>query len=940
MELSIRKDSNMVNKYTLTILILTVLTNVETKPIFSKRITEPYVEPKYESNKKVINYDCTQPTKYEKYSLTYVEDCDTESMKIETQAVEYALISLTYIENIPTAICEAEAIHYRYWCSPGGVFSNEAGVIDERTSRFMPQNVEISISDCRSAWLEILEEKYGILKLKFRKQNWEFQIDKANTWILGKNIQGNPKDDHKNCKSGNGHYVYVNEFKMKLSSGQLTHDIEKRRLLYESKTLPCTIDEEGCAPTSAKFATFVWRGLDHVSEDMNCIPTIVNNRNKSATIKESTDIGKMHKWKNQYFIVTDEKIRQDVQKMFEDHPFTKYEAPFEDRPTKEEIERKHRIIETDSVGGFRYLPNRKWKYEGHLPNIKFKLENEVNDVCGTKIPKFEGTHTFKTNLPDIYVMIFAGGFNLKTGRTKNLDYDTLERIVNRERYFKQYGEHDFYPEMRQDLNTKFHTNTNEKVQSKVLNKLQDLGKRKSYDKWTTSELNSGININAHTDGKIDYVAYKQHLILSEEDNNLFNDICELSKTLKYEILNQATINPKNAGFLLTGNRSAFASIHGSIVWLYYCTTEENNLYIKDKCYTKIPIAVEGELMFVDPQTRKRTKHANEMDCENELFTYFQLDPEDKDSWFRLTPNLVAVADIPLVFSPENQNSKGTFLEHSATDSGLYTPEITKKFWERILTNEIDEELAERSKTAILLNTYVNNGNQIDRRFYGKFTNQGVPVDIHSAFDKIKSEFVSSYIYTFGIVAYYLQLAGGYFGAFMLITWVYKIIIATLGALELKKGFGNGLSLMKCVIISFTNLFFSAAIRELERKTNEKERIMVVNNINDIPLPPYGKNTSNRNDSDDEHGNNTKILPPTMLTEIQTTKRLEEVTPTSIHQPVLHLGNFQEVSHESEENNDYVQAQNIQRNINEITIYEDDPIPIPSPYTEVNRMIGK
>ena len=74
--------------------------------------------------------------------------------------------------------------------------------------------------------------------------------------------------------------------------------------------------------------------------------------------------------------------------------------------------------------------------------------------------------------------------------------------------------------------------------------------------------------------------------------------------------------PQLAGFLLTGNRSNFLCVKGSISCLYDCPQILSPLYEADKCFDCIPMYYQDTVMHIDAITRQTFIYATPISCDN------------------------------------------------------------------------------------------------------------------------------------------------------------------------------------------------------------------------------------------------------------------------------------------------------------------------------------
>ena len=144
-------------------------------------------------------------------------------------------------------------------------------------------------------------------------------------------------------------------------------------------------------------------------------------------------------------------------------------------------------------------------------------------------------------------------------------------------------------------------------------------------------------------------------------------------------------NPRLAGYMLKGNRSTFLETVGSVAWLYHCPKVHSPLHTMNQCYDKIPILHSGQIQFVDPITRQTYPHATTQNCSDRIKNLFQIDMDQEDSWYSLTPGIVQ-QDKPAIFGPQDNNPVSSHTFIGSQDAGMYTRNELEGFWDSILIN--------------------------------------------------------------------------------------------------------------------------------------------------------------------------------------------------------------------------------------------------------------
>ena len=158
--------------------------------------------------------------------------------------------------------------------------------------------------------------------------------------------------------------------------------------------------------------------------------------------------------------------------------------------------------------------------------------------------------------------------------------------------------------------------------------------------------------------------------------------CEQERTQTLTNLELALGNSCLAAYMLTGNRSMFQETDGSVAWLYHCPKVHSNLHTMNQCYDRIPILYKGQMQFVDPITRQTYPHAKTQNCSDRIMNQFQLDIDQKDSWYTLTPGIVH-QDKPTIFGPQDISPVASHTFTGSQDAGMYTQNEPKRFWDSI-----------------------------------------------------------------------------------------------------------------------------------------------------------------------------------------------------------------------------------------------------------------
>ena len=139
--------------------------------------------------------------------------------------------------------------------------------------------------------------------------------------------------------------------------------------------------------------------------------------------------------------------------------------------------------------------------------------------------------------------------------------------------------------------------------------------------------------------------------MTVQKRNTLQTKSELEQNQLLTILAMSVQNPQLAGFLLTGNRSNFSYVEGSMAWLYDCPYFLSPLYKADRGFDRIPIHFKVTLMYVDPITRQTYDNATPITCDNNPRNIIELDPDSDDQDFYILGPEPIKRNPPLMFTP-------------------------------------------------------------------------------------------------------------------------------------------------------------------------------------------------------------------------------------------------------------------------------------------------
>ena len=113
-------------------------------------------------------------------------------------------------------------------------------------------------------------------------------------------------------------------------------------------------------------------------------------------------------------------------------------------------------------------------------------------------------------------------------------------------------------------------------------------------------------------------------------------------------------NTRLAGYMLTGNRSRFLETDGSVAWFYDCLKIHLSLNTMNQCYERILYPYRRKIQIIDPTTRQSYPHATVQICSDRIKNLFQIDTDQKNFWYSLTPG-IAQQDKTAIFGSRGNN---------------------------------------------------------------------------------------------------------------------------------------------------------------------------------------------------------------------------------------------------------------------------------------------
>ena len=247
-----------------------------------------------------------------------------------------------------------------------------------------------------------------------------------------------------------------------------------------------------------------------------------------------------------------------------------------------------------------------------------KSQNNPQKHCG------KPTDIYPANYDSLYVAIISGGFDLRSGRNLGKERNGVTQLLQ------------FIPPK----------------ENNGFAQLYAYDPKHTSHKTSDEDMYLNMDYEMHMGTKLVYLFFQSSRLLQASEIQLLKNQCEQERTQILTILMLSLENPRPRGYMLTGNRSMFLETDCSLAWFYHCPLFHSPLHTMNRCYDCIPILYEGQIQFVDPITRHTHPAASIQNCTDRIKNLFQLDIDQEDSWYTLTPGIVH-QDRPAVFGPED-----------------------------------------------------------------------------------------------------------------------------------------------------------------------------------------------------------------------------------------------------------------------------------------------
>ena len=250
----------------------------------------------------------------------------------------------------------------------------------------------------------------------------------------------------------------------------------------------------------------------------------------------------------------------------------------------------------------------------------------------------------------------------------------------------------------------------------------------------------------------------------------------------------------------------FLETDGSLACLYHCPLVHSALHTMNQCYNQIPILYEGHIHFVDPITRQTYPAANTQKRRNRIKNHFQLDVDQKDSWYTLTPGIVHQGR-PAVFGPDDVSPVVVHSFPGSQDAGMYTKSELSIFWDSILISAVSRNAVKKFSQKLIV---VSNNNENPDNFPYHAPRTDFYVDNMISPGYFEDRFMD----TFGPIACVLEHCGISFSLFLFFKIVIDVVVMVMRHLEITKMIGASLGFSKTLLSASCNIFLMSNLTSM------------------------------------------------------------------------------------------------------------------------------
>ena len=375
-------------------------------------------------------------------------------------------------------------------------------------------------------------------------------------------------------------YIQKVKFLINTITSEITHP-------EHGHILPCDIEEDGCDALGPNAEAFTWNS----HEICSLTPTV-------------TLMTQHTKWKQRYFLLHESRsasINKTTNEGKEHVPNFQIETLAQPEhkctgPPKHIEENIRQVHATNHLSLFVEFHHGGWNMQ------RGEITNE---------PRMQYLNKFyETNTPQ-----YTDGYYAKFDKVITWTYELIVRSLEEQQDVWLAECANILKNRNNDLQIKPKiqnehiwyqfplTMESEKIYVKVLQSDGLLGKDYVFktsnlkDDRTNEEKAKNIQVLQHLNYELqmNYIIYKSAEIVKLQQHPIIEQMCEQKRVLTLSVLQYARLNPANASYMLTGNKSMFVDTDGALLYLYGCSRTQSPLYInEDICYDKIPIFYKGK----------------------------------------------------------------------------------------------------------------------------------------------------------------------------------------------------------------------------------------------------------------------------------------------------------------------------------------------------------
>ena len=390
----------------------------------------------------------------------------------------------------------------------------------------------------------------------------------------------------------------------------------------------------------------------------------------------------------------------------------------------------------------------------------------------------ENKHIYPTNYDSLYVAIISGGSDLRSGRNFCKERNGATQLLQ------------YIPP----------------TENNGFAQLYAYDPKHTTHKTSDEDMYLIIDYEKHIGTKLDYLFFQSSRLLQASEIQLLKNQCEQERTQILTILMLSLENPRLAGYMLTGNRSMFLETDGSLAWLFHYPLVHSPLHTMNQCYDRIPILYEGQIQFVDPITRQTNPAGNIQNCIDRIKKLFQLDMDQEDSWYTLTPGIVH-QDRPAVFGPKDVSPVAVYSFPGSQDAGMYTRSELNNFRDSILISAAFRNALKKFSQKLIF--FSNNNKNPDIFPYHAPRTDFVVENMISP-----GYFKDRFMDTFGPVASFLEHCGIYFSVFLFLKPIIDVVAMVIRHLEKTKMTGASLGFGKTLLSASYNIFLMSVLTSM------------------------------------------------------------------------------------------------------------------------------